>query len=457
MKKTRTKQFNYNLNVSPDDSLDSQESLKQYQASVDYWASGFNYDTPEIIDPSVFHTSIKVYRNPGDVSILLFDDNGSVISNGKDFLFENASQTEPLFLTFDVSSNAKYFDASVEYLSDAENGYWVGPNMVNQQDNNTDIWKPKDPNIAVPVIGTQMLWANIDPEKYEDNVVFKDEDGTTIGTFSRLYTNPGKVHVMIYPRDYTGIKVRRVKINFESYFYFVDNFSLHDDPEAQKLYKSKANAFITVSQAGIPVIINVTADPDFNKNAMEYFTDKNGDLIPMVGHTIEINSTYPSYMSGDAPYQYIGFVCSTNSAIKSISILDEGQNPVEPEIAQIYGSDDNPFDGFVPSPEEVVCKFYAKIKKYEIPVGDTSDEDLTKPIVYIIKIVLDDGSNTNFTITLYQYGFLADKDAEVYHYYDPNQTNLTDEEKEHTSISTRLRTSGMYPDEGLKFPLYLQI
>lgn len=450
MKIVRTKQFNYNLNVEPETTQVPQNN--QQHVSVDFWASGFNYDIPEIIDPSSFHTNLKVYKNPKDASILIFDNN-VLVPSGKEYLFENASQENPIYITLDVSSNTQYFDASIEYLSGNEGGYWIGPNLVNTFDNNTDIWRPADPEVGIPVAGTQMVWNNT--EKYQDNVVFKDEDGTPVASFERLYETPDKVHIMLYPRDYTGTKVRRAKINFEAYYYFVDNFSLHDDPSAQKLYRMKASSFITISQSGIPVIINITADPDYNKNAIEYFSDENGELISMIGKTFDINSVYPSYNVGDIPYQYIGMVCITNSAIKTIEILDEGRNPVDKSIATIFGSDDNPFEGFIPTPSEITCKFYARIKKYQIPIGDTSDEELTKPIVYIIKVTLDDGNNTSYEITLNQYGYLADPAMQCYHIYDPNQPNLTDEEKEHTTIPGKLETAAVYPEEGLKFPVYI--
>ena len=101
MKKVRTKEFNYNLNQSSANVVDyyepngqtlteeelkhsapetkvltlgrdsddasaypalfKRDSLTQGHAMVDFWASGFDYNNPTLVDPSLFHTWFKIY------------------------------------------------------------------------------------------------------------------------------------------------------------------------------------------------------------------------------------------------------------------------------------------------------------------------------------------------------------------------------------------------------------
>lgn len=463
MKQVRTKEFNYNLNQtsqnfdnpqSSDDSSDAKH-LVQRKVEVDFWAAGFNYEDPILIDSSLFHTWFKVYKNPDDASMLIYNE-GVLVPSGKEFLYNNNNDTEPKYLTFDISTDAPYFDASVEFLSDNESGYWIGPAQVNLFDNNTDIWRPKDPTIAIPTQGTEMMWNNT--VGIQRDVVIKDETGKDVSVFSLLYSSPSKVHVLVYPRDFTGTKIRRARINFEAYDWFIDNFIIYDSsvPDEQRLHKNKVNSFITITQAGKPIIINVVSDNSFNKNDNSYFQDSNGESISMTGNSFDINSLYPSYMVGDIPYQYIGMSCITNSEIKDVIIVDEGRKPVSTDIAGIYNtSDDHEFDGFIPSGSSVESKFYAKIKKYQIENSESGDETLNMPLVYIIQIILNDGNNTTYEIKINQYGYIANENLRAYDIYtSDNGQVLTDLEKEHSTPENKLKTSGSFLEDGYIFPVY---
>lgn len=494
MKKVRTKEFNYNLNQSSANVFDyyepnsqtlteeelkhstpetkvlrlgrdsddasaypvlfKRDSLTQGHAMVDFWASGFEYNNPTLVDPSLFHTWFKIYKNPQDPSMLVYNE-GVLVPAGKEFLYNNVSDVDPKYLVFDISTDASFFDASVEYLSDNETGYWIGPAQINIFDNNSDIWRPKDGSVPAPVTGTEMSWLNT--KDYEENYIIKDENGNEASTFTILYKNPGKVHVMVYPRDFTGTKMRRARVNFEAYSLYVDNFAAYDSsvPVEQRIKKNSSKSFFTITQAGKPIIINITADGAFNRNEMSYFQDGNGELIQMIGNTININSIYPAFMEGDIPYQYIGLDCVTNSAIKSVKILDEGKNPVPTNVANVYGYDDKPFEGFRPTESDIECNFYLKIKKYQIDNTESGDETLNQPLVYKVVITLDDGNNTSYEFKINQYGYIANDDVRCYHIYtEDNGQVLTDEEKMHSTPENKLKTSGTFLNDSYIFPIY---
>lgn len=95
-----------------------------------------------------------------------------------------------------------------------------------------------------------MSWLNT--KDYEENYIIKDENGNEASTFTILYKNPGKVHVMVYPRDFTGTKMRRARVNFEAYSLYVDNFAAYDSsvPVEQRIKKNSSKSFFTITQAG---------------------------------------------------------------------------------------------------------------------------------------------------------------------------------------------------------------
>ena len=434
------------------DGNDLDETGRQKSVRVDFYAPGFNYDKAEIVDPSAYHTWFKVYRNPKDISIHVYESSKEIkeIFSGKEYVFQDPDI--PTYLTFEFDGDANFFDASIEYLSGNNNGYWIGPVKINVFEQNTDYWSPSDKNVAVPVIGTQMKWANT--VDFTENYKLYDEYGNVVTAIPKLYSVPKKLHLMIYPRDFVGISVRKAKVNFEFYSLYSDNYIAHVDPNIapeKKLRKNKKSFWILLTQAGKPIVLDVVGDPEFSKNDMSYLTNEAGETYNLTGSTLEINSIYPSFRENKTDYQYIGLKADTNAPIKSIKIFNESREEMNPDIAAVFNTDTNTiFNSFVPTMSDVTCNFYIRIKKYQITNAEANNEVMNVPLTYFIVLTLDNGNDTSYEIQIDQYGYIHSEAMKVYNYY-PYPSNEIEEE--HSDPNMKVATLAS-DSSGIVYPIF---
>ena len=427
---------------------DRQESVR-----VDFYASGFNYDKAEIVDPSAYHTWFKVYHNPKDISIHVYESSaeGREIFSGKEYVIQDTNDV-PTYLTFEFGGDAHFFDASIEYLSGNNSGYWIGPMGINMVEGNTDYWSPSDRNVAVPVIGTEMKWANT--TDFTENYKLYDENGELVTTVPELYNVPKKLHLMIYPRDFTGISVRKARVNFEFYSLYSDDYIAHVDPsiaQEKKLKKNKKSFWILLTQPGKPIVLDVVGDSKFPKNDMSYLTNETGDTYNLIGTTLEINSIYPSLRENKTDYKYIGLKTDTNAPIMSIKIFNESREEMNPNVAAVFNTDTNAiFTSFTPSKTDVTCNFYIRIKKYQITNAEANNGILNRPLKYFVVLTLDNGNDTPYEIQIDQYGYIHSESMKTFDYY-PYPSNET--EDEHSEPSKKVATLAS-DSSGIVYPIF---
>lgn len=443
MKTIRDKQFNYSLDSS------NKEGIQQKQL-IDFWAKGYNYDKPGIIDPSSFHTQLKLYRNPEDVSVAV-SSNGSAVPDSKEFVFTADDASVVQYISLDISSNAVWFDASVEFLNTNEAGWWIGSSQIGEHDSNTDIWEPADKSEAYPKAGSVMVWKNT--VGLHKDVSLHDENGVKVFDASYEYDVPSRVHIKIYPRDFTGVKARSCKVTLTAHTSYVDNFAVWQDSSVGKIAAKSASSTLYISQAGVNVVFSAVADETYSKNDLSYFKDSAGNLIPLEGQTVSINTLYPSSQEDGTEWQYFGIAATTNAKISSIRVLNDADTSVASSIAGVFNTADSlPFSGFTPDESNVKCLFYVRIKKYEITNAAASDPLAKLPIIYKVSFTLDDGSSP-YWFKIKQYGYIADDTMRVYDYYTGPQT-LTEEEQAHSTPETKVETNGTYISESYIFPIY---